>query len=53
MGIVYIVLMLLAFVCFLVSAAQPSPPTPPRWSFLSIGLALWSLAELLKAIPAR
>jgi len=49
MHIAWIVLMVLAFACFLVSATGVNPP---RFSLLAVGLAFWSLAELARGVAA-
>jgi hypothetical protein len=43
MHIAYLVLMILAFACFLVSATGANPPRPV---LLPLGLMFWSLAEI-------
>lgn len=46
MRIAYIVFMLLAFACFLVSAGNI--PQPPRWNTVALGLMFWTLAEMTR-----
>lgn len=47
MRIAYVVFMILAFACFLVSATGTNPP---RFNLLSLGLMFWSLAEIVKSV---
>lgn len=50
-----LILMVIAFVLFLISGATFLPPPsqswPWRYSFIALGLACWVLAEILKAAP--
>lgn len=48
MGTVSLVLMVLAFVAFIISTAGVW--NPPRVNFTALGLALWVLASLLAGV---
>jgi hypothetical protein len=45
---IHLIVLLLAFVLFLVAAARPAHPDAPR--LLYCGLALWVLSQLLGAV---
>jgi hypothetical protein len=45
---IHLILLVLAFVLFLVAGARPAHPDSPR--FLYFGLALWVLSLLLGAV---
>ncbi len=45
MGTISLVLMVVAFICFIVATA--GLPIPPRVNMMALGLALWSLALIL------
>jgi hypothetical protein len=51
MGIISLVLMVLAFVCFIVATA--GVPIPPRVNMQALGLALWSLAVILGGVATK
>jgi D-ribose pyranose/furanose isomerase RbsD len=48
MGTVSLVLMVLAFIAFIVATA--GFPIPPRVNMMALGLALWSLAVILGGV---
>lgn len=47
MGTVTLILLVLAFVLFMIAAFWPVPPEPLRSRLVAGGLAAWVLAELL------
>ena len=46
-----LILLVFAFVLF-VLAGIGIPNPPGRWNFIGLGLACWTLAEILKGVPA-
>lgn len=52
--VVYLVLYILAFVCFaLATAGRRAPATPPRWNLIAAGLALVVLVRIIQLIDAN
>jgi hypothetical protein len=48
---IHLILLVLAFLLFLIAGVRPAHPDTPR--FLYFGLALWVLSQLLYAAPVR